>query len=66
MFKERNLNGLAYANRFTIWHYSTKDEGLEEVRGYLVPGDLLRAGDLVLVNAKGEDGFVWVQDGGAR
>jgi hypothetical protein len=49
----RNLNVLAYANGFTLWHYSTMDFASEIHRaGYFDKADqLLRSGDLIVATA---------------
>lgn len=52
-FKSKDLSVLAYANGFTLWHYTTVDT-LPEVKaaGYFNPStDMVRAGDMLHVNA---------------
>ena len=47
------LSVLAYANGFTLWHYVTADT-LAAVEGagyFAAASDMLRAGDMILVNA---------------
>lgn len=48
-----NLSVLAYANGFTLWHYTTADTAAEtEAANYFDnAADLLRIGDLVLISA---------------
>lgn len=51
-FQARNLSVLAYANGFTLWHYTTVDPA-ESVAGagYFDPAaEMLRAGDVILAN----------------
>ncbi|MEQ8667023.1 MAG: hypothetical protein RIC16_14985 [Rhodospirillales bacterium] len=52
-YNPQNLSVLAYANGFTLWHYTTIDTAADtEAAGYFDgAADLLRAGDLVLVSA---------------
>jgi hypothetical protein len=56
-FAIRNLSVLAYANGFTLWHYRSGKDRLENIAGnnYLRDGsDMLKAGDLIM--ATGIDG----------
>jgi hypothetical protein len=47
-YDTRKLSVLAYANGFTLWHYSLGDE---HVYLEFPPGDMLRAGDLVIASS---------------
>ncbi|MCB9988627.1 MAG: hypothetical protein H6868_04735 [Rhodospirillales bacterium] len=51
-FKSSDLSVLAYANNFTLWHYTTVDNTLTiEGAGYFNTAvDMLRVNDLVIVN----------------
>ena len=55
-FTARELNVLAYANGFTLWHYRTSADDL------LTPGyfdsaqELLREGDQIIANTAGQTG----------
>jgi len=51
-FQSRNLSVLAYANGFTLWHYTTPDApGDVDTQGYFNgASEMLRAGDMVLAN----------------
>ncbi len=51
-YLSKDLSVLAYANGFTLWHYTTPDTGIEvEGPNYFTPAAaLLRAGDMVLAN----------------
>lgn len=51
-FQSKNLSVLAYANGFTLWHYSTADAAADvDTQGYFNDaGDMLRAGDMILAN----------------
>ena len=52
-FSSSNLSVLAYANNFTLWHYTTTDDiAAIETDGYFdAAGDMLRVNDLMIVNA---------------
>ena len=52
-FNLRNLSVLAYANGFTLWHYkSAEDQATVAAPGYFTEaGDMLTAGDFVMVSA---------------
>lgn len=56
----RNLNVLAYANGFTLWHYTTIDTASEiHQKGYFDDADqLLRSGDLIVTNTGGGDAAI--------
>ena len=47
-----NLSVLAYANNFTLWHYTTTDDAITiETSGYFDSAvDMLRVNDLWIVN----------------
>ncbi len=51
-FKSSNLSVLAYANNFTLWHYTTIDTETElEAANYLNSAvDMLRVNDLIISN----------------
>lgn len=53
-FAIRNLSVLAYANGFTLWHYKSGKDTLEQVSSanYLADAsDMLTAGDLIMLTA---------------
>jgi hypothetical protein len=53
-YKPGSLSVLAYANDFTLWHYGTEDSTDEVLfaPGYFNPVvDMLRAGDMIIMNA---------------
>ena len=56
----RNLNVLAYANGFTLWHYTTADFPAEIRRkDYFDDADqLLRSGDLIVANTGDGDAAI--------
>jgi hypothetical protein len=47
-----NLSVLAYANGFTLWHYTTTDSAaITDTTGYFNrAADMLRVGDMILAN----------------
>ncbi len=46
----RDLSVLAYANNFTLWHYTTTDAAVTG-GGYFNSGaDMMRVGDLIIAN----------------
>jgi hypothetical protein len=51
-FVQKNLSVLAYANGFTLWHYTTPDAAADvDTTGYFnAASDMLRAGDMILGN----------------
>jgi len=51
-FAASNLSVLAYANNFTLWHYTTTDDDAAvETAGYFnKAADMLRGNDLMIVN----------------
>ncbi|MGQ9366630.1 hypothetical protein [Azospirillum sp. ST 5-10] len=51
-YASKDLSVLAYANGFTLWHYTTPDSaGDVDTAGYFTPAaDMLRAGDMILAN----------------
>ena len=54
-FAIRNLSVLAYANGFTLWHYKAGSDAQKDVgaTGFFAPaGDMLTAGDMVMVSAR--------------
>jgi hypothetical protein len=52
-FNSKNLSVLAYANGFTLWHYTTSDVAtVVDTAGYFNEAEtMLRVGDMVLANA---------------
>ena len=54
-FKNRNFSVLAYANGFTLWHYTTNEDTLEQIcdKSYWDKGIavLANTGDIMIVNA---------------
>lgn len=53
----RDLSVLAYANGFTLWHYTTNDTAAAVLAdGYFAAArDLLRQGDMLLLTADGRN-----------
>mgnify|MGYP006430259667 CR=1 FL=1 len=49
-FKSSDLSVLAYANNFTLWHYTTPDDDIT-IAGYFdKASDMLRINDLIIAN----------------
>ncbi|MDR3533992.1 MAG: hypothetical protein P4L90_25930 [Rhodopila sp.] len=56
-FTIRNLSVLAYANGFTLWHYKSSKDALQEISApdyFADAGDMLTPGDLMMTT--GTDG----------
>ncbi len=51
-FNSKDLSVLAYANGFTLWHYTTQDLATDvDTSGYFdAAADMVRVGDMVLAN----------------
>jgi outer membrane protein assembly factor BamB len=68
-FALRNLSVLAYANGFTLWHYKSANDNQKIVGlpGYFgEAGDMLSAGDIVIISApEGGQVLCVVPDGNA-
>jgi hypothetical protein len=56
MFENKNLSVIAYANGFTLWHYSSQEtlEELYKENYFKKIFDLAATGDIVILN--GSDG----------
>jgi len=52
-FKSKDLSVLAYANGFTLWHYTSVDLAADiDTAGYFNDAsDMVRVGDMVMANA---------------
>ena len=52
-FQSKDLSVLAYANGFTLWHYTTTDDAATvDTAGYFNDAsDMMRAGDMIFANA---------------
>ncbi|BAE53072.1 hypothetical protein [Paramagnetospirillum magneticum] len=51
-YQSKDLSVLAYANGFTLWHYTTADSGnTVDTSGYFnAASTMLRVGDIVVAN----------------
>ncbi|TCS61690.1 hypothetical protein [Varunaivibrio sulfuroxidans] len=51
-YLSKNLSVLAYANGFTLWHYTTADVSTDvDTTGYFnTAADMLRLGDIIMAN----------------
>ncbi len=56
-YQFKDLSVLAYANGFTLWHYTTQDESndLAAAGAFDPAADMLRTGDIIIANAGGND-----------
>lgn len=55
MFLNRNMSVVAYANGFTLWHYKSNEDSLEQIEwaGYFDKiVTLMGFGDIIIINAK--------------
>jgi hypothetical protein len=64
MFHKQNLNKLAYANGFSLWHYLHHGKLDDvEVKSFFKPAaTIVERNDLILVNAQDGNGSYWVMD----
>lgn len=60
-FMNRNLSVLAYANNFTLWHYTTGDTiaEVEDLSYFTGARTLMNAGDIIIINCA--DGAIFRQ-----
>jgi len=49
-FESKNLSVLAYANGFTLWHYTTADAAVSGPGYFNYACRMLRVGDMILAN----------------
>lgn len=49
-FASSNLSVLAYANNFTLWHYTTADTAVSGSGYFAGAADMLRVNDLIITN----------------
>lgn len=51
-FMNRNLSVIAYANGFTLWHYTTGDEikQVEDPAYFTNVWTLMNTGDIIIIN----------------
>lgn len=49
-YNSSNLSVLAYANNFTLWHYTTTDTSVTGAGYFNNASDMLRVNDLVITN----------------
>ncbi len=47
-YKPNDLSVLAYANNFTLWHYTTKDASVTGEGYFNKAADMLRVNDLII------------------
>lgn len=49
-FNSPDLSVLAYANNFTLWHYTTADDDVTTSGYFNNAADMLRVNDLIIAN----------------
>ncbi len=49
-YNSQDLSVLAYANNFTLWHYTTIDSAVTGTGYFNKASDMLRVNDLIIVN----------------
>lgn len=49
-FIATELSVLAYANNFTLWHYTTTDDSIEVADYFNGSADITRKNDLIIAN----------------
>lgn len=51
-YDSKNLSVLAYANGYTLWHYTTTDAAaVVDTEGYFdTAADMVRVGDMIMAN----------------
>lgn len=49
-FTSSDLSVLAYANNFTLWHYTTTDAAVTGAGYFNAAAAMMRVGDLVIAN----------------
>lgn len=49
-FTATDLSVLAYANNFTLWHYTTADTSVEGAGYFNSAADMVRVNDLMIAN----------------
>jgi hypothetical protein len=49
-YNSTNLSVLAYANNFTLWHYTTTDTSVTGAGYFNQAADMLRVNDLIISN----------------
>ena len=49
-FLSSDLSVLAYANNFTLWHYTTADDAVTTAGYFDNASDMLRVNDMIIAN----------------
>ena len=49
-FASKDLSVLAYANNFTLWHYTTTDAAVTGAGYYNIAASMLRVNDLIIAH----------------
>ena len=62
-FQNKNLNVIAYANGWTMWHYSTDDKLEDVLNGYFNPvQDLMNINDMIVLNTADMNCMMFVKE----
>ena len=62
-FQSKNLNVIAYANGWTMWHYSTSDKLEDLMDGYFNPvQDLMNVNDMIVLNTADMNCMMFVKE----
>lgn len=49
-YKPTDISVLAYANNFTMWHYTTTDASITTAGYFNIAADMVRVNDLIIAN----------------
>ncbi len=49
-YSAKDLSVLAYANNFTLWHYTTADDAVTGAGYFNNSKDMVQVGDLIIAN----------------
>lgn len=49
-YNSNNLSVLAYANEFTLWHFTTTDSSVTSANYFNAASEMLRLNDLIITN----------------
>lgn len=61
-YNSRHLSVLAYADGFTLWHYSSTVDTCADINTsdyFAFAADMMRRGDLVIYNGSDGNGFLF-------
>ena len=64
MFRNKDMSVIAFANGFTLWHYKSREDFLDnicELRYFNKIFTLMNTGDIVIINGKDSTGIRQVE-----